>query len=276
MSNIKVAILDLYDNTPNQGMRCINQIVDSFREVAVKKIYCIRDKVEVPDLNYDIYISSGGPGSPLDGDGVWDKKYFDWLQSVWEWNRKNSQKKFVIFICHSFQMACRYFRIGKVTQRKSPSFGIYPVYPTDLGVDDPLFEGLNNPFWAADFRSWQVVSPDIERLDEIGAGILALEKVRPHVPLERAIMGIRFSEEIVGVQFHPEADPDGMLTHFKDPERRKVILEKHSERKYDNMMEHLYDSDRLKRTQDVVIPGFLSSAIEQIKQYPRGRSGAAG
>lgn len=266
MSNIKLAILDLYDNTPNQGMRCINEIVDQFEEIEEKRIFNVRAEAEVPGLDYDIYISTGGPGSPLDGDGVWDKKYFDWLQSIWEFNKVNTaNKKFVLFICHSFQMACNHFKIGKITKRQSPSFGIYPVYMTDLGVDDILFDSLHNPFWAADFRSFQVVQPDLERLDELGAEILALEKVRPHVPLERALMAVRFSKEIVGVQFHPEADPDGMYEHFMDPVRKKKILEEHSERKYENMMKHLYDSDRLKHTQAIVIPLFLFRAIKRLE-----------
>jgi hypothetical protein len=40
----------------------------------------VRQKNEVPDLTYDIYISSGGPGSPLDSIGSdWEAAYFSWL-----------------------------------------------------------------------------------------------------------------------------------------------------------------------------------------------------
>ena len=69
MKLLKLAILDLYDNTPNQGMRCIKEIVKHFDSEYDWKVFDVRGKAEVPDLSYDIYISTGGPGSPHDGDG---------------------------------------------------------------------------------------------------------------------------------------------------------------------------------------------------------------
>ncbi len=262
MNTIKLALLDLYDNTPNLGLKNIKAIINDFDHIGVCDVFEVRGKAEVPALDYDIYISSGGPGSPLEGDGHWDVLYYNWLQSVWEWNQEEDRKKkYVFFICHSFQMACHHFKVGNVTERMSPSFGIYPVYMTDLGVDDPIFDGLNNPFYAADFRSWQVVQPNLDYIDTMGFEILAFEKVRPHIPLERAIMAVRFSEEIVGVQFHPEADPEGMRTHFLDPKRKELILQEHSERKYLNMMDHLFDSDNIELTHALVLPHFLHRAI---------------
>lgn len=265
MSDIKLAILDLYDNTPNLGMKNIKEIINEFDAIRHVDIFDVRAKAEVPSLEYDIYISSGGPGSPLDGDGHWDVLYYEWMQSVWDWNQtEGNKKKYVFFICHSFQMACKHFKIGKVLPRQSASFGIYPIHMTDLGIADPLFEGLNNPFFAADFRSWQVVQPNVEHIENMGFDILALEKARPHIPLERAIMAVRFSDAIVGVQFHPEADPEGMRTHFLDPKRREVILEKHSERKYLNMMDHLFDSDNIELTHSIVLPYFLHKTIQKL------------
>ena len=67
---VRIAVLDLYEGLENQGMRCIRQIIDDWGRQQDYKI--IRDEFEVrlqkqiPDTTYDIYISSGGPGSPLD------------------------------------------------------------------------------------------------------------------------------------------------------------------------------------------------------------------
>ena len=88
MSALRLAILDMYDNTPNQGMRCIKEIVDRFSADVDWSLFDVRGKAEVPDLSYDIYISTGGPGSPFDGDGVWDQAYFNWLDKVWGWNER--------------------------------------------------------------------------------------------------------------------------------------------------------------------------------------------
>ena len=261
----KLAILDMYNGEPNQGMRCIHGIVRQFESAYIWEVFDVRKKAEVPDLSFDIYISTGGPGSPHDGDGHWDKKYYQWLDSVWDWNNHNTEeKKHVLLICHSFQMGCKHFEIGEVTKRKSKSFGTFPVHMTDAGVDEPLFQGLPNPFFAADFRAFQVVSPNVERIQELDASILALEKIRPHIPLERAIMGVRFSDEIIGTQFHPEADVDGMLKHFKEPERKAHVLKEHGKEKYEEMIMHLNDQDKIGLTHRTIIPSFIKNALRQL------------
>src|SRR5688572_32559115 len=99
---LRIAILDLYEGQANQGMRCIRQIISDWSEFhgveAEWNEFDVRLKNEVPDLTYDIYISSGGPGSPLESAGSeWEKAYFGWLQQVEEWNANtvNSNKKHV-------------------------------------------------------------------------------------------------------------------------------------------------------------------------------------
>jgi len=76
---ISVAIIDMYNNTPNQGMRCIKQLLsDGLAEQDVEfnyTVFDLRGQNEIPDLSYDIYISTGGPGSPLAGNGQeWEAK----------------------------------------------------------------------------------------------------------------------------------------------------------------------------------------------------------
>jgi len=269
MEKRRLAILDMYDHTPNQGMRCIKEILDMFERDIEWELFDVRGNGEVAGLDFDIYISTGGPGSPLDGDGIWDARYYDLLTALWDWNKDPERpRKYVLYICHSFQMACKHFGIGKILRRKSTSFGTFPVHMTDAGAREDVFNGLPNPFYVADFRDWQVVQPDLDRIEELGAEILALEKIRPHVPLERAIMGVRFSPEMLAVQFHPEADPEGMLKHFSDPQRRATIIENHSERKYQEMTDHLGDPDKIALTHDLVIPQFLRAALEQLAATP--------
>ena len=79
---IKAAVIDLYNNEENQGMRCIQDLLKEAGKRHEKtggldfKIYDSRYKGEVPGLEYDIYISSGGPGDPFEGEGTkWEKKY---------------------------------------------------------------------------------------------------------------------------------------------------------------------------------------------------------
>lgn len=266
MEPVRLAILDLNNNTPNLSIGRLKELVGMFADAYEYQIFDVRGKAEVPDLSFDVYISSGGPGSPHDGDGVWDVLFYDWMEAVWHWNLADEMpKKQVFFICHSFQIACKHFGIGTVSRRRSPSFGIFPVFKTEMGKMETFFSGLPNPFHVADFRDWQVVDPDAKRLDELGAEILALEKVRPHVPLERAIMVVRFSQEIFGTQFHPEADAKGMLHHFEDPVRKAKIITDHSEEKYLEMIEHLNDPDKISLTQRIILPIFLSRALRAVR-----------
>ncbi len=126
---LKLAILDLYDGEPNQGMRAIKNIVDQYASHFDWKVFDVRAKAELPSTDYDIYISSGGPGSPLDGDGVWNKKFFELIDELWRINTtRGATKKYVFFICHSFQMACDHFDLARVLPRRSGSFGTFPVH----------------------------------------------------------------------------------------------------------------------------------------------------
>ena len=207
---IKAAIIDLYNNEENLGTGAITNLLNEFDgkvngQSVINHRYETRYKAEVPDLSYNIYISSGGPGSPFEGEGtVWEKKYFDLLDKIWNHNQTNERKKYLFFICHSFQMMARFFNLGEVAKRRSRSFGIFPVHKTEAGMKDPILKNLPEPFFAADFRWWQVIQPNNKVFHELGAKILALEKIRPHVEYERALMAVRISPEIFGTQFHPE------------------------------------------------------------------------
>ena len=96
MSNqtIKKALLNMYDSEPNQGMRCIIDIINRFNQIVTFKVFDVRGKCELPQIkNYDIYISTGGPGNPNVGDGNWDLKYYDFIDAVNNWNHENVVKK---------------------------------------------------------------------------------------------------------------------------------------------------------------------------------------
>jgi GMP synthase-like glutamine amidotransferase len=200
---MKVAIIDMNNGVANQGMRGIKEILVKYRQENEVEfsldVFDLRQKGELPGLDYNIYISTGGPGSPYDGEGTeWENRFFDLLGKLHEFNTSSElEKKYVFLICHSFQLACRKFNLGNVTNRKSNAFGIFPITLTEAGENEPVLKGLTNPFYSVDSRDWQVIEPDEAAFDAFGAKILALEKERPNVDLERCIMAIRFSEEII-------------------------------------------------------------------------------
>jgi homoserine O-succinyltransferase/O-acetyltransferase len=268
---IKIATIDLYNNERNEGMRCIKEIVSEAQtrnnETEITyEVFDTRFKDEIPGLDKDIYISSGGPGSPFEGEGTqWEKDYFHLIQKIWDYNQNNPErKKYLFFICHSFQMMGRFFKFGTVNQRHSKSFGVMPFSLTKEGKSDPILNGLSNPFYAADIRQFQVIEPDKKILKELGAKILSYEIVDDNEKAQPALAAVRISDEIVGTQFHPEADPDSMLYHFKQDERKMQVVEKYGEEKYFEMIRILEKPDTIQRTRKTVIPSFLNHAINEL------------
>lgn len=268
MTEYKIAILDLNNGYANQGMRCIRQILRDWSQAHQYKIevteFDIRQKLEVPDLSFDIYISSGGPGSPLESEGSeWDNRYVRWIQSVTDYNLNDRYpKKYVFFICHSFQLACRFYQLGKVCERNSTSFGVFPVHMLEAAYDEPVFEGLRDPFYAVDSRDFQVIDPSDDRLAEHGATVLAIEKERPHKPeYERAVMAVRFNDYFIGTQFHPEADAGGMQMYLERDDKKETVIANHGEEKWSDMIKQLGDPDKIVFTHNHILPNFLNMAV---------------
>jgi homoserine O-succinyltransferase len=262
---LRIAVLDMNAGVENEGMRCIRESIENFAtgqdHRVCYQVFDVRQQNEVPDLNFDGFISSGGPGNPHLTGEQWERRFFYFLDKLSAYNsdRKNRIKKPLFLICHSFQLACIHWKIGLVGRRRSGAFGIFPVHKTRDGQVDPLLEGLGDPFWIVDSRDFQVIQPNAQVLQRMGARILCLEKIRPHVDLERAVMAIRFSREIIGTQFHPEADATGMARLLAREDRKEKVIRSYGEEKYQTMVRHLEDPDKIVRTEQTILPRFLLS-----------------
>ena len=161
MPKQRVAVLDLNNGVPNLGLGSIIELIETFEHFHVE-VYDVRLKGQMPGLDHDVYISTGGPGDPFDGEGTaWESRYFGWMEKVHE------RRKDALFICHSFELMIRFFGLARVEVRHSPSFGVFPVHQTDAGRTDPVLGALDNPFYAADFRDWQVVESDEARFESV-------------------------------------------------------------------------------------------------------------
>jgi len=267
----KIAILDMNAGEPNEGMRCIEMLTGDFLSKDGVKgqydIFDVRAKNEIPNIDdYEIFISSGGPGTPLLIGEDWEEGYLRFLDTILSYNLSNHNKKYLFLICHSFQLACLHWDIARVTKRRSTSFGILPIHKTLSGEQEVLFEGLQDPFYAVDSRDYQVIGPKEWKLDTLDGKVLCREKIRPNVPLERAVMAIRFSNEIFGTQFHPEADAEGMLRYFVREEKRELVIKKYGKKKYLEMIEQLDDDGKIMKTNHTIIPRFLDLAAQAIDE----------
>ena len=187
------------------------------------------------------------------------------MRNIEDWNNRPDgfPKKHVFFICHSFQLACRYYGIGTVCKRKSTAFGVFPIHMLEDGRNEPIFEGLKDPFYSVDSRDYQVIEPNHNRLREMGGRLLAIEKNRPHVPFERAVMSVRFNDYFLGTQFHPEADAVGMSMYLQREDKKQTVIENHGEAKWKSMVEQLQDPEKIMWTYQHVLPNFLNLAMEE-------------
>ncbi|MCY7352763.1 MAG: GMP synthase [Cytophagaceae bacterium] len=266
---LRLAILDLYNGHPNEGMRCIRMLVSEFKQGdepdLIVQEFDVRQRKNIPQLaDFDLFISSGGPGDPRDTDG-WGRDYFALIDGLFAHNQTEpDRKKYLFLICHSFQMVANHFGLGVVTKRRSTSFGTFPMHKTEAGLLEPFFELLPEPFYAVDSRDYQLTQPNADIFEALGAEILCIEKDRPHVGLERAVMAVRFSPEVFGTQFHPEADSEGMLHYFGKEEKRQQVISVYGEAKYWDMVEHLNDPDKIMLTESVLIPSFLHDAARHL------------
>ncbi|TDJ52982.1 MAG: GMP synthase [Ignavibacteria bacterium] len=270
---IKIATIDLYNNERNEGMRCIGEIAEEtkkkFNDLDISyNVYETRFKENIPGMDYDIFISSGGPGSPFEGEGKkWEKDYFNLIGKIYSHNQTNTdKKKYIFFICHSFQMMARFFEFGDVSKRNSKSIGVMPFEKTESGKADNILNRLTNPFYAADIREYQVKNPNRKVIDDIGAKILSYEILDDNAEGEPAIAAVKISNEIFGTQFHPEADPESMLYHFNRPDEKKQIVDTYGKEKYIQMLEIIQEPNAVKLTRKTVIPNFLNGAIDELNK----------
>ena len=266
---VRIALLDMNNNHPNQGFKNIVDLAETFQnnseeEVSIK-IFDVRYKCEIPKIeDFDIFISSGGPGTPHREGFIWEDQFSNFLDAIWLHNEENENKKFLFLICHSFQLAVIHWELANVCTRRSYSFGVMPIHKTVEGTQEYLFQNLSDPFWAIDSRAYQCIEPDDEKLDLFDMKIVAMEKIRPHVNLERAIMAIRFSDEIFGTQFHPEAEPKGFLENLKDENNKQTMIKHHGLEKYQETLDRIDDPDKIVLTQAQIIPRFLQDAAKKI------------
>lgn len=275
---IKIALLDMNNNHPNQGMGNIREITESFKhqkgDHVTIEIFDVRYKNEIPNIEeFDIFISSGGPGNPHKDDAEWEPMYANFLNQIWDYNQNNEQKKYLFLICHSFQLAVIHWNIANVCQRNSYSFGVMPIHKAREGKRDFLLENLPDPFYAVDSRAYQCIDPNLNQLKSLKMTIIAIEKMRPHIHLQRAIMAIRFSPEIFGTQFHPEANPESMIENLKDDHNKNAMIENFGMEKYLETIDRIEDVDKIILTQQQILPRFLQQAYENTaKQLERSFS----
>lgn len=251
----------------NQAMRCFRGIVTAFFDRVRQKnpgLPCRVVEISPRDTNLpiprdcDIYVGSGGPGSPYDGDAEpWFKDFADFCSWMTVQARRTDEDQRSLFgVCYTYELLVRHFEVAEVTTRDSRKFGVMPIYTTGYGQSHPLLSSFKDRLFAFEHRNWEAVNPSEKRLAELGGGLLAQESRDGHSK-GRGLLGFDFGPGIEAVQFHPEADRAGVMSWVARPEQAAAFRATYGEETYQAMLRTLDDQNRLARTFAIVIPGFL-------------------
>lgn len=265
--HLKVAILSMYRDQESQGMKYLRSILEkesyAFADLSISyQVFATRKSNELPRLSdFDLFISTGGPGDPHDGIGQeWENNYFEFLRNFQAHNASNVQAKFLFSICHSFQLLCRFFDIAKVVPRPETCFGTFKCNLENSGKEDALFGKLPDPFLIVENRNWQCVQPDLEKMESLGIQILAKE-LNPVSPgAEPALLALRISPFWVATQFHPETNPAEMRRVFSEGKKVQEVLDKFGPLKMLQILDSLNRKNpSISDTFECLLPEFIKS-----------------
>ncbi len=176
---MKFLIIDNYDSF-------VYNIAQYLGELGVDCEVIRNDKIttdEIKQKNYDGIIISPGPGTPE------DKKYFGVCTDV---IKEIGPTKPILGVCLGHQGIIHAFG-GKITNAGRVRHGkTSPI----KHVEDPLFQGIKNPFRATRYHSLvgdKTIIPDSLQVTAIAEDDLE-------------VMAVRHKEYLIeGVQFHPES-----------------------------------------------------------------------
>src|SRR5262249_14172079 len=139
----------------------------------------------------DLYLSSGGPGSPFDGDGhPWSDDYGRFSDHVVESSTRGGEGMQALFaICYSFEMVVRHFKLAHIGPRAERKLGVMPVYTTHEGQSHPLLAPFGDRLFAFEHRNWEAIDLDEAKLRSLGGKLLARES-RDGVSKGRALLAL--------------------------------------------------------------------------------------
>jgi GMP synthase-like glutamine amidotransferase len=271
---LRICIVDMNNAHVNQAMRCLRGLVSTFFEHARQEnpdLVCEKVEVSPRDTNdliprdCDMYLSSGGPGSPFDGDGQpWADDYGRFCDDVIESATRGAGHQRSLFaICYSFEMVVRHLKVAHIGPRAERKFGVMPIYTTPEGQKHPLLAAFHDRLFAFEHRNWEAIDLDESRLRELGGKLLARES-RDGVSKGRAILALEAGAGIETVQFHPEADRPGVMNWVARPEQAAAFKATYGEVTYQAMLRTLDDPRRLARTFALVIPGWLVRRFNEL------------
>lgn len=271
-ASLRLCIVDMTGDPASAPMRCLRALVMKFFEDVRRRnpsLTCDRVEVaprvssDVVPRDCDLYISTGGPGSPFQDDGSgWAEDHRHLYDAVVESAiRADADRQAMFAICYSFERIVRHFELAQLEQRPMRQFGVMPIFTTARGREHPLLAEFDDCLHAVEHRSWQAVDLDERRMGALGGSLLARE--RSH---DGALLAFHIASGIEAVQFHPEADPTEVMHWLSSPDHASVLKATHGDSGYRDMLRAATHPRGLARTHARVIPGWLARAFNAMAE----------
>lgn len=275
MDPVRISLVDMNNGVPNEAIRCFRRILASFTarvRAANPRLTLQLDHVqprnlgELPSHHVDLFLSSGGPGSPHEG---WDQRWCTGYRTFLDWMMDASVHRpdcppAGFLVCHSFEIAVQHFQFATMEHRGDLKFAIFPAYVTTEGRRTGYLAPFEDRLFIWEHRHWQAVAMDEERVASQGGALLATESRPGRADKGHGLLGFRFGPGLDGTQFHPEADRPGVLAWIDRPEHASALKDRYGHSLYDRMMRTLSDPARLARTYALLLPGWLTERFNRI------------
>lgn len=264
----RLCLIDMNNGHANQAIRCFSVLIEHFFERVRAKnpgLACEyrhvepRNKQELPPSDFDLFLSSGGPGGPFDHDHEpWLADYKGWLDGIVEGQlKRGAAAPSLLGVCYTFELLVTHFAVATMQLRETRKFGVMPVYMTPEGEKHVLTGHFHDRLFAFEHRNWEAVDLDEKKLTGLGGKLLGRES-RDGVSKGRALLALEFAPGIEGTQFHPEADKPGVVAWLSKREQAEAFIAAYGAVTYERMIKTLDNPERLAKTFTLLIPGWLT------------------
>jgi len=257
--SFNICVLDMNAGHRNNSIRTLGGLLTRFltqlraanpRLSCAYEVVSLREGASIP-RDATVYVSSGGPGSPLEVDTApWGPQFRGLLETLCA---SPSDGPRLLGICYSFECIVHCLELGRVHRTEKPERGVH-LMDVALQARHPLVAPLAPRFPVFEVREWAVAG---ELRSSYGAcPVASLARHADTGVVEALAVGT----VIEAVQFHPEAAPGEIRTWLRESEQEQWLTRHYGAQGYGRMMGLAANND-LERTFDMV-PDWLRRAYE--------------
>ncbi|OJH34297.1 glutamine amidotransferase-related protein [Cystobacter ferrugineus] len=259
MRPLKICVLDMNAGHRNNSIRTLTRLLVRFLEQlraahpglsCTYELVSLREGASIP-RDASFYVSSGGPGSPLEVDTApWGRQFRDLLETLC---MSPDDGPRLFGICYSFECIVHSLGLGRVQRTTRSERGVHLMNLTAQSRH-PLVTPLSPRFPVFEIRDW-AIDGDLRS----SYGSLPVATLARHAETG-VVEALAIGTVIEAVQFHPEADPGEIRTWLRESEQEQWLTRQYGAHGYGRMID-VAANDDLERTFRMV-PDWLRRAYD--------------